>query len=70
MYVLCVKNRDEDESSKAYVWKGMAFSEKPEVDADSFVTKAIEAHYGSAEDIEVIEELPADESDDFLNYFD
>lgn len=73
MYVLCILARDEAEKSQAYVWKGQSF-EPTESPTEDYIQAVIEEHFvnrGIVPDrVEIIEECPADETDEFINYFD
>ena len=65
-YLLCIK-----EFNRAYIWKGIGFKPKDEMDVQEFIKCGLQHFFDVIEtdDIEVIIENPGEESDNFTSYF-
>lgn len=74
--VLCVRaNPDEGiVEDVMFLWKGPDF-EPSDIDPRAFIDEAIKSYWGEDGlngelEIEKVEQIPGDEDEEFLNYFD
>jgi hypothetical protein len=78
--ILCVRKRDdgfvsmhgEQKEHRMFIWKGLCI-EEDEDEAKQFVRQTLNHYWGETFedlDIKIQEEIPGEESEEFLNFFD
>lgn len=75
MFVLCVRAQPDIglDMETIYVWKGSDFDSDGMISDDEFIEQVKCQYWGvqaASTEIVRINELPGNESDEFLNYFD
>jgi hypothetical protein len=74
--VLCVRSNPDEgiEEEVLHIWRGPEF-EPDSLDPGMFIDQVIKSYWGDegvkgALEIEKVEQVPGDEDEEFLNYFD